>query len=254
LPHNPIFLDDLKIRRYLVRSSDVVVALSEGAKEEIKVKFEPHEIVVIPEGPLFHPTTYHRIKYREKLQVPAENLLLVSLGSLASYKGIADLLKASHNIERKISIRVAGWCDSKDERELKAFCEAARSDGEDIQIAFGELTKNEYGAYLQAADFYVAPFRVITNSGSVNAALSAGLPVVIPNLPSLQWVPKGAAVVYQSELDSITELAAAINSLTSITDERLIAMQSAANAFTDEHSWKEISEKHIRLYQKIMQS
>jgi glycosyltransferase involved in cell wall biosynthesis len=234
-----------------VRSSDGVVALSEGAKEEIKVKFEPHEIVVIPEGPLFHPTTYHRIKYREKLQVPAENLLLVSLGSLASYKGIADLLKASHNIERKISIRVAGWCDSKDERELKALCEVAQSDGADIQIAFGELTKNEYGAYLQAADFYVAPFRAITNSGSLNAALTASLPVVIPNLPSLQWVPKQASIVYDSESGSKTDLAAAINSLTSIADERLIAMHSAARSFTNEHSWKEIAQKHNLLYRQV---
>ena len=253
LPHDPIFLDDLKIRKCLANNSDVVVALSGGAKEEIESRLAAKKIVVIPEGPLFHPSTYDRIKYRKKLQVPAENLLLVSLGSLASYKGIVDLLEASHNIERKVSIRVAGWCDSEDERELKNLCDAARFNCADIQIAFGKLTKNEYGAYLQAADFYVAPFRAITNSGSLNAALSAGLPVVIPNLPSLQWVPKQAAIVYHSELDSITELAAAINSLPSITDERLNALQSAARAFTGEHSWREIAQVHISLYKEIIE-
>ena len=251
LPHNPIFLNDLKIRKYLVRKSDVVVALSEGAKEEIEIKLAANRTVVIPEGPLFHPTTYDRVKFREMLEVPPENLLLVSLGSLASYKGIADLLEASRNIERKISIRVAGWCDSTDERELSALCEAARSDYPDIQIAFGELTKNEYGAYLQAADFYVAPFLVITNSGSLNAALSAGLPVVIPNLRSLQWVPKQASIVYHSVSGSTTELAAAINSLTSIGDERLIAMHSAALTFANEHSWEEIAQKHFLLYRQV---
>jgi len=74
---------------------------------------------------------------------------------------------------------------------------------------------------------------------------------VIPNLPSLQWVPKQASIVYHSEPNSITELAAAINSLTSITDEKLNSMQSAANAFTDEHSWKEIAQRHLLLYRQV---
>lgn len=252
LPHDSIFLDDLQIRKYLTKNSEVVVALSEGAKEEIETRLGANEIVVIPEGPLFHPTTYERIKYRELLQVPAANLLLVSLGSLASYKGIVDLLKASHDIDRKISIRVAGWCDSKDERELRALCEAARSVGADIQIAFGKLTKNEFGAYLVAADFYAAPFRAITNSGSINAALTAGLPVLIPDLSSLQWVPRQAAVLYTPESLFTNELTKTINSLTSISQERIAAMQSAAHSFVKERSWMGIAEEHIRLYEEIL--
>jgi len=250
LPHQPIFLDDLKIREYLVRNSETVITLSESAKEEIAVKFATNQILVIPEGPLFHPTTYSRTKFREILGVPAENLLMVSLGNLASYKGVLELLKAACKVNQKVSIRIAGWCDSTDEAELRKFCDVARSNGADIQIAFGKLTKNEYGAYLQAADFYVAPFRSITNSGSLNAALTAGLPIVIPDLSSLQWAPKQSAIFYRHGPDSITELAAALNSLTKITDEKLIAMQSAARAFTGEYSWREISEKHILRYRQ----
>ena len=176
----------------------------------------------------------------------------MSLGSLASYKGIVDLLKASHDIDRKISIRIAGWCDSKDERELRALCEAARSDGADIQIAFGKLTRNEFGAYLVAADFYAAPFRAITNSGSINAALTAGLPVLIPDLSSLQWVPRQAAVLYTPESLFTNELTKTINSLTSISQERIAAMQSAAHSFVKERSWLGIAEEHIRLYEEIL--
>jgi len=254
LPHDPIFLDDSKIRKYLVRNSQVVIALSESAEDEIAIKFAAHQIVVIPEGPLFHSTTFDRIQFRDKLQVPAENLLVVSLGSLAPYKGIADLLNASLGFDKKISIRIAGWCDSKEEAELRKLYEMARSYGIDIQIAFGKLTKNEYGAYLQAADFYAAPFRAITNSGSINAALTAGLPVLIPNLPSLQWVPRTASILYLPEPPSTAELAIAINSLTGISEERIGAMRTAARSFTKEYSWTNVAEEHIGLYEKVLKA
>jgi beta-1,4-mannosyltransferase len=252
LPHDTIFLDDFKIRRYLCRNSESVIALSESAKEEIEIKFATNQILVIPEGPLVHLTTYNITKFREMLGVPANNLLAVSLGNLASYKGVADLLMAACRVNKKVSIRVAGWCDSKNEAELRELCQVARAHGVDTQITFVKLTNNEYGAYLQAADFYVAPFRAITNSGSLNAALTAGLPIVIPDLPSLEWIPKQAAIRYQHKPDSVIELVTAINSLSDISKEKISAMQSAAHSFTKEHSWREITKEHNYLYESII--
>ena len=252
LPHDPIFLDDFKIRKYLCRNSTSVIALSESTKEEIEIKFATNQTLVIPEGPLIHPTTYNITKFRAMLGVPVNNLLAVSLGNLARYKGVADLLMAACTVNKKISIRVAGWCDSKYEAELRELCQVARAHGVDIQIFFGKLTNNEYGAYLQAADFYVAPFRAITNSGSLNAALTAGLPIVIPDLPSLEWVPKQSAILYQHKPDSVIELVTAINSLSNISKEKISAMQSAAHSFTKEHSWTEIAKEHNYLYENII--
>jgi glycosyltransferase involved in cell wall biosynthesis len=252
LPHDPIFRDDLKIRKYLVRNSESVIALSESAKKEIAIKIATNQILVIPEGPLVHPTTYDTTKFRAMLGVPANNLLAVCLGNLASYKGVADLLMAACSVNANVSIRIAGWCNSKDEEELRELCLVARAHGADTEITFGKLTNNQYGAYLQAADFYVAPFRAITNSGSLNAALTAGLPIVIPDLPSLEWVPKQAAILYQHKPDSVTELATAINSLSNISKEKISAMQSAAHFFTKEHSWTEIAKEHDYLYQNII--
>ena len=183
--------------------------------------------------------------------MPEGNVLLVSLGNLAPYKGLSELLKISQNLSEKISIRIAGWCEAAEQGELERLCAEAKRSGTDIQIAFRTLTKNEYGGYLQAADFYAAPFRKITNSGSLNAALTAGLPVVIPDLPSLQWIPRDAAVVYQPDLDGIG-LADAIESLTSISLEKLVSMQTAGAAFTAQNPWALVAERHIELYQKVL--
>ena len=251
LPHNPIFRDDFAIRRFLVQRSAAVIALSQNAEMVLKRDFQPRQVLIIPEGPLFHPTTFSRDEFRHELEVPEGNVLLVSLGNLAPYKGLSELLKISQNLSEKISIRIAGWCEAAEQGELERLCAEAKRSGTDIQIAFRTLTKNEYGGYLQAADFYAAPFRKITNSGSLNAALTAGLPVVIPDLPSLQWIPRDAAVVYQPDLDGIG-LADAIESLTSISLEKLVSMQTAGAAFTAQNPWALVAERHIELYQKVL--
>ena len=251
LPHDPIFQDDLAIRRFLVQRSAAVIALSQNAEKVLKRDFQPRQVLIIPEGPLFHPTTFSRDEFRHELSVPDGNILLVSLGNLAPYKGLSDLLRVSRNLSEKISIRIAGWCEAAEQGELERLCAEAKRSGTDIQIDFRTLTKNEYGGYLQAADFYAAPFRKITNSGSLNAALTAGLPVIIPDLPSLQWIPRDAAVVYQPDLDG-NGLAHAIESLTSISSEKVESMQSAGAAFTAQNSWTSVAERHISLYSQIL--
>ena len=251
LPHDPIFRDDLVIRRFLVQRCAAVVALSQDTENSLKKDFEPHRVCLIPEGPLPHPTIFSRVEFRRRLQVPENNILLVSLGNLAPYKGISDLLRASQNLDKKISIRIAGWCGVAEKGELERLCEEAKSCGADIQIAFRKLTINEYGGYLQAADFYIAPFREITNSGSLNAALTACLPVVIPDLPSLLWIPRDAAVVYQPDLDG-RGLAAAIESLPAISMEKLASMQSAGAAFASRNPWATVAERHIRMYEEVL--
>jgi glycosyltransferase involved in cell wall biosynthesis len=251
LPHDPIFRDDLAIRNYLVQRCASVIALSSQAEEEVKMNFGATQICVIPEGPLIHPTTFSKAEFRAKLQVPEGNLLLVSLGNLAPYKGISDLLVASCKLDQKISIRIAGWCDAAEQNELEKLCREANANGSDIAIAFGKLNKNEFGGYLQAADFYVAPFRKITNSGSVNAALTAGLPVVIPDLPNLNWIPRYASVVYHPNGDGCA-LAVVMDLLTTITQEEMVSMQTFATEFISQNSWASVAEKHISLYKKVL--
>jgi glycosyltransferase involved in cell wall biosynthesis len=251
LPHNPIFRDDLAIRRFLVQRSAAVIALSQNAEMALNRDFQPRQVLIIPEGPLLHPTTFSRDEFRHELAVPEGNVLLVSLGNLAPYKGLSDLLRVSRNLSEKLSIRIVGWCEATERVELEKLCSEAKLSGTDIQIAFRKLSNNEFGGYLQAADFYVAPFREITNSGSLNAALTAGLPVVIPDLSSLEWIPRDAAIVYQPDLDG-NGLTNAIESLTSNSLEKLVSMQTAGAAFTAQNSWTSVAERHIGLYQKVL--
>ena len=100
--------------------------------------------------------------------------------------------------------------------------------------------------------FHVAPFHSITNSGSLNAALTAGLPIVIPDLPSLKWAPKDACVCYQPESDQTSGLEAAINSVVEISDEKMKSMKESAISWASANTWASIGEKHISLYKELI--
>jgi len=251
LPHSQIFRDDFSIRKFLVQKCSSVIALSNIAADELQKIFTAQRIEVIPEGPLLHPTTFSKADFRNRLGVPEENILLVSLGNLSSYKGIADLLSASHNLNPRLSIRIAGWCSKSEEHELESLCEEVRASGTDIQVIFGKLTKNEFGGYLHSADLYVAPFRKVTNSGSINAALTAGLPVVIPDLPSLNWVPRDAAVIYQPDSNGI-ELVNALHSLPSLPKSKIHSMKLSAAGYMLENSWQLVARQHHLIYIEIL--
>ena len=252
MPHESIFKDDLAMRRYLIERCAVVIALSEESKCELTSNFGSKNILVIPEGAISHPTTYSRKEFRKLLGVKSEQLLITTLGQLAQYKGIEDLLRASVDFNPQIALRIAGWCSSEYLAKLEELQQIALEMGADIQIDFGKLSDNIYGAYLNAADFYVGPFTHITNSGSINAAITSRLPVIIPDLKSLSWVPERSAIRFNSETERIPTLTEAINSTIGISKDDLSSLREAAGVFVSQRDWSLVAKLHIDLYKSLI--
>jgi len=252
MPHEIIFKDDLAMRKYLIEHCAVVIALSEESKIELTSNFGAENAVVIREGALTHPTTYSREEFRKLLGVKSEQILIVALGQLGKYKGIEDLLLASSDFKPQIALRIAGRCSSEYLAKLEGLQQIAVEMGADVQIEFGVLSENVYGAYLNAADFYVAPFIHITNSGSINAAITSGLPVIIPDLKSLSWVPELSAIRFNSETERISALTEAINSTIGISQDDLDVLREAAGVFVSQRDWSLVAKSHIDLYKSMI--
>jgi len=186
------------------------------------------------------------------LGVKSEQILIVALGQLGKYKGIEDLLLASSDFKPQIALRIAGRCSSEYLAKLEGLQQIAVEMGADVQIEFGVLSENVYGAYLNAADFYVAPFIHITNSGSINAAITSGLPVIIPDLKSLSWVPELSAIRFNSETERISALTEAINSTIGISQDDLDVLREAAGVFVSQRDWSLVAKSHIDLYKSMI--
>jgi len=105
---------------------------------------------------------------------------------------------------------------------------------------------------LNAADFYVGPFTHITNSGSINAAITSRLPVIIPDLKSLSWVPERSAIRFNSETERIPTLTEAINSTIGISKDDLSSLREAAGVFVSQRDWSLVAKLHIDLYKSLI--
>jgi glycosyltransferase involved in cell wall biosynthesis len=86
----------------------------------------------------------------------------------------------------------------------------------------------------------VLPFRQVTTSGSAMLALSAGRPLIVPDLPGLADLPDRAVLRYAR---TVPELSGALARLARADDDVLASMGAAAHEYATAISWRAIAEQ-----------
>jgi len=87
------------------------------------------------------------------------------------------------------------------------------------------LADDELERLLAASDFVVLPLRAVTTSSTVALALTAGVPVVLPESVVLQSEPVGAVIRYDGSVDGLTE---ALRRAAIMTNDDVLAIARAA--------------------------
>ena len=246
IPHEPVFDDDRRARQRLLRSVAAVVALTPESADELASAFGFRDAVVIPHGPLSiasetmqKPNDVHRSRSKT---------VIAGLGHLRSYKGF-DLLIDAATLLSDASVLVAGSAKPEVAELLRQRSAEAIQRGGDVQLHVGFLADEELAWCLDQADLFAVPFRTVTNSGSIILALAAGIPVIIPDLPSLEWVPSTCAFKFSPDapIPGITE---AVRTWQALDDEARSAMAAAAVSIGREHSWHEIARRTGAVYRR----
>ena len=248
VPHEKIFNNDKKAFQYLENSADLLILLNESSFKSYSRMYPEKQVQMVPEGPLRMPTTIDRVEYRKRLQVAESKRLIVLAGYLRPYKGLSSLLEGAAELPDTFAIRVAGYADRKYQDELGLILKQLKSQNIDIDIAFKRLADNEYGAFLNAADFMCVPFKEINNSGSINSALCAGVPVIIPNIPSLNWVPKGTIMSIPVSFDGKFDFRELFQRIAQISVSEYNSMTESALEWAATLSWQDVAKQHIDLY------
>jgi glycosyltransferase involved in cell wall biosynthesis len=189
--------------------------------------------------------------YRDLLKVAPEKRLIVLAGYLQPYKGVTALLEGAFCLPSKLAIRISGRADAQYQKDLELTLLELKSQNIDIDITFGRLTDDEYGAYLNSADFICVPFKEINNSGSINSALCAGVPVIIPNIDSLDWVPRGARLDIPYDSKGHFDFKELFQSLAQISSKELESMQKSALDWATTLSWKDVAKQHVDTYRQL---
>lgn len=121
---------------------------------------------------------------RSILGIPPGPPVAGLIGAIRPYKGVGRLLAASALAACDLpglSVAVAGWVDPASRPEIEAHLPPTLP----LYMKDARLSDAEIAAWTKACDILVLPYTNILNSGSMLMAASAGVPVVVPDLPHL---------------------------------------------------------------------
>lgn len=251
VPLATIFADDEAARRRLVGAASAVIAHNKWSIDEIR-RFGDVPVEHIPFGP------YHlfgdrpsRAEARRHLGLDPSARLVLFFGAVADYKGVDVLLEAMAQVPEDVGLQlvVVGAC-GKPAMQRRVHSLASRDPGR-ITVRLGRLPDDELARYLSAADVAVLPFRRITNSSSLLLALDVGLPVIIPDLATLDEIGEGPAFRYAP--GDRASLARTLVQAATIDGAALEAMSQEARACVADLSWERTALDTVALYRSVLE-
>jgi beta-1,4-mannosyltransferase len=178
---------DVAVRLCMARHAQVVVVLSHAGARRVRRAFRPRgQILVVPHGHLIgvYPDGGDRTRARQHLEIPERAFTYLFFGQVRPYKGVEELITSFRAVpDPDAHLLVAGWPLSVDYAlHLRRI---AAPDGR-IRLVLDRVPDEELALYFAAADLTTLPFRrTPLSSGSIMLSLSLGIPVVIPQEPSL---------------------------------------------------------------------
>jgi glycosyltransferase involved in cell wall biosynthesis len=250
--HARIFSNDEFALNWLIGKADGLVFLNDYSVNMVKLNGSQRPSRVIPEGPIKLVTETSKYEMRNRLQVPDNNILLVLIGNLQDYKGVDLLISGAKYLPSNISIRVAGKCPAAFQVELEELLDTNEIRSADVKLAAGFLSESDYGAYLSAADYFIYPCRTINNSGSLNSALAAEVPVIVPDTEELDWITTDCKIILQKNALGDFDFEKLFSELLLVNQDQYTNLVAGALAWADKRSWKNNALSYHSLYKEIL--
>ncbi|MDO8671555.1 MAG: glycosyltransferase family 4 protein [Dehalococcoidia bacterium] len=233
------------------------------------------DIRVVPIGsniPFDPPDDFDRTRWRARLGVESDQILLSYFGFLNHSKGVDTLLEALRSlIDDKVAARllmIGADVGSSDPTNIVYRREIVRRIHdlglEDQGIWTGFSTTTEVSAHLLASDICVLPFRdgASFRRGTLMAALAHGLAIVstrrresVVESLAADDIPKFIHGLHAMlvEPDNAAELKTTIAALANQPETRL-RLGEEAHRLAEEFSWSSIAGKTISIYEEIHRS
>lgn len=224
----------------LMRAADLVVSHSRAAAADLCRRFpvRPEKFVIVYHGSLAaeYADSEAPQRVRRELGLRPDRPALACLGSMRRYKGYELAFEALRRLP-EAQLLLAGKCEAGPDWLDPRSIEAAERDlGPRLVTRLRPLASREQGGFLRAVDGLLLPYRSITTSGLLMAALGVGTPVVAFAHPFFREVlePEPAAAVLVARFDA-AGLAEGIEELLARDRE---AVRAAALRLSERYAWK----------------
>jgi glycosyltransferase involved in cell wall biosynthesis len=247
LPHEPVFDDDISARRVLATRADAIIALTPHSAQEVSELFRATKVTVISHGPLEIPTsTAGRDSARSALDV-GPRPCFTFFGNIRPYKGLETLIAASELLGHNVAVRITGRGDPTYVAKLTTLVDAVNSSGADVKFDPRRQSDAELADLLSASDVCVFPFNRVDNSSSVLLALATGVPVIIPNLVSLQHIDNPGVLRYDAA-NPVRALSNAMTTAANLSHSERETIGLAAREWALQFNWATIAEETAAVY------
>ena len=263
LPHEGEERDATGMRlayRLIYALSDAIIVHSENVRMELFRQFSPspEKIAVIPHGDYIFADKDSRTDPTEAkawLGVPPDGRLILAFGTIRTYKGVPDLIKAFARVARVVPdayLAIVGKPIGIDLEVYRALIE--RHDlNHHIIFRPGYVPFEDIARCFQAADIAAFPYRAIAQSGALQLAYAFAKPVVVTRvgaLPETVQNGRNGLVVPPSNPHALAD--ALIHLLNQEADELLEMGQRSLTLAQTQHSWEEIAYKTKALYGQLL--
>ncbi len=222
-----------KIEGLIIKRADAIIVHTKGQKQFLEKAYEFKDAKVIYMGIPKHPI--HKGKGKS----------ILFFGMLSEHKGIEYLIRAMKHLEG-FKLSIAGSVIRKWYSE-KIVIEASRQ--KSIKLEIGWISDEKKHKYMEKSDIIVLPYITAPyQSGVLHDALSFGKPVVVTRTGAISEIVEEFGCGEVVAPKNPEQLAEAIKKV----DKNYEKYQKGIIAYKKEASWERSAEKHIELYERLL--
>lgn len=239
LPHGARFIDaETRLRQGLADRADLIHVLTTHTVELMEgIATLPQDRVLHVPHPAYtgaYPDITTRLDSRWELGLDPDELAYAFIGSIQPYKGLDRLLASFRDLrDAEPSVRRRLLVAGEPSGDVQWAIRQAALD-RDVVLHATRVSMNDVQRWMHAADVVVLPYLEALNSGVLILALTFGVPVIAPDLPTVRELVDDRCAILFDPADSAS-LASALGRASELVGEDARAAALAAAARFEPH-------------------
>jgi glycosyltransferase involved in cell wall biosynthesis len=189
---------------------------------------------------------------RKTLGLDERCVVALMFGALRRVKGLDDLIEAVARLGRNelLFLVVGERMSTLGFDPLVRVAE--RGCSEQFAFHMRYVPDDEMSIFFRAADFAVLPYKATFHgeSGVLAHTAEYGLPVVASDTGELGKRVREHRLGLVFEPENVSSLTAALQRLATLSPEESCAMRAHVARYAASHSWAQVAERHVEVYQR----
>jgi glycosyltransferase involved in cell wall biosynthesis len=249
-----VTLHDLGMANSFVEHASAIIVLSRWSLQQVQRRFRAHfgKTCLVPFGATAHDRSLeHRRATRARFQIPAEALVIASLGSLQSPKMNAETVEAFAPLARTIPDSLLIFVgDETDDGEARRTVTELGLQGRVRFLGYQPTDAlTDLAAIVEIGVCLRRPSATDETPGALLNLLGLGVPTIVSDVGPLSSLPSSVVRKVPSHPDGLATLSQALRELADDRSGRAALGRAAWDFVRQNHAWSHVAD----LYEEIIE-